>query len=959
MYGICFAFLANCVKNASSRVRRNYKNEGSPRDVANKLMSLEMLKFFLEKWERGLDSQDIPGSHSVTSFAFCIRRLVVPCLLGNTSDALTDPRIFRRLIQVVGVLWCSPFYRKHMKLEIGILFNHFVLKILKLGPQILFRSNDREDTTYLFAQQLELIKEIKSWFGVDTERFLELNLNFDTEYWTEQVRGTKDILPGLKWKISEQLCSFLCNLAEECTEFLGDKIKESQLSSPVNKSDKDDAAKKQRYEGMSTMTLARESARRLRQGALDAISQIVKVLTMSASSSLGEAFSAVTEAWYYGQKYDPNKGTKPMETKDSRKDSALVVGYWQKMEIAKNLKNESIYSESKIALDSRVNVSERKKNINVAFSISREKGLIKAIEYLIACNVLTASPREIASFLRIHSDHLDPAALGRYLGEGGSDHSETDFWSQIRFNFIRAISFVGMTVEEGLRHLLTQGGFRLPGEAQQIDRLISTFARCYWEDNAGDREKCPIENQDSIYLLSFAIIILNTDLHKSNHSSTKNRKKNQLKKMTKEEFITNLQRANKGMHISKEYLSAIYDGIKENPIVLRTGADDNLNPGGIESSIDVDICIEEMTDNVKSLDSLLRGLAIHEYRYISLHDYCTEFDGSMEAATLKLARCFMTKSWHQFHGLINSTLKIAHLDPKAMDSCIDLLKFALCLTILLDMPMEQMAFLDQLGRFRLFNAWRHSNTDDDQLESSFNDQESYKKERWYKMMRRSSQIDPTSVITRNYDEKFQSLILLDTVVNDMALVAVSLDIEAAKRKRIRDVVRQLENAEYLLNVPTRTFLREGNIMKRSGRSKRETEYRFFLFSDVMIYAKKLKPSSSLSPTQPAPKYRIHEELPLILMKVVDWFPPDMKKEESLRAIQFYHPRKIFMVLCKDNEERKSWVSNIREAIDKELQRKVAIETARKAAANVPANGFSRTQHGAPVQMQNQCRKPHS
>ncbi len=427
--------------------------------------------------------------------------------------------------------------------------------------------------------------------------------------------------------------------------------------------------------------------------------------------------------------------------------------------------------------------------------------------------------------------------------------------------------------------------------------------------------------------------------------------------MTKEEFITNLQRANKSMHISKEYLSAIYDGIKENPIVLRTSADDNINSGRIESSINVDICIDQMTDNVKSLDSLLRGLAIHEYRYISLHDYCAEFDGSVEAATLKLARCFMTKSWHQLHGLINSTLKIAHLDPKAMESCIDLLKFALCSTILLDMPTEQVAFLDQLGRFRLFNAWRHSNTDDDdELESSFNDQESYKKEKWYKMMRRSSRMGPTTLTTRNYDERFQSLILLDTVVNDMALVAVSLDIEAAKRKRIRDVVRQLENAEYLLNDPTRTFLREGNIMKRSSRAKRETECRFFLFSDVLIYAKKLKPSSS-SLTQPAPKYRIHEELPLILMKVVDWFPPDMKKEESLRAIQFYHPRKMFMVLCKDNEERKSWVSNIREAIDKELQRKVAIETARKAAANVPANGYSRTQYGAPVQMQNQCRKP--
>ena len=408
--------------------------------------------------------------------------------------------------------------------------------------------------------------------------------------------------------------------------------------------------------------------------------------------------------------------------------------------------------------------------------------------------------------------------------------------------------------------------------------------------------------------------------------------------MTKDEFITNLQRANKNVHISKEYLSGIYDEIKEYPIVLRTGTEERLNSGEIDSSDNVVICIDQMTENVKSLDSLLRGLAIHEYRYVSMQDYCIEFDGSVEAATTNLARSFMTKSWHQFHGLINSTLKIAHLDPKAMESCVDLLKFALCSTIILDMPTEQVAFLDQLGRFRLFNAWRRSNDGDEAPEVSFQEQETYKKERWYREMRQISQSNPGGDMNRKYAEKFESLILLDQVVNDMALQSVSLDIEAAKRKRIRDVVRRIENAEYLLNDPTRSFLREGNMMKRFSRSKRVTEYRFFLFSDILIYAKKIK--SSTSDSSSGSVYRIHEELPLILMKVVDWFPPNMKKEDSMRAIQFYHPRKMFMALCSDNTERKSWVTDIREAIDKELQRKVAIEGARKAATNVHANTYS-------------------
>ena len=63
--------------------------------------------------------------------------------------------------------------------------------------------------------------------------------------------------------------------------------------------------------------------------------------------------------------------------------------------------------------------------------------------------MLQYSPRDISSFLRIHREDLDSSDLGKYLGEGGSDPAEADFWNLIRFNYIRAISFIGMNVEEG------------------------------------------------------------------------------------------------------------------------------------------------------------------------------------------------------------------------------------------------------------------------------------------------------------------------------------------------------------------------------------------------------------------------------------------------------------------------------------------------------------------------------
>lgn len=54
---------------------------------------------------------------------------------------------------------------------------------------------------------------------------------------------------------------------------------------------------------------------------------------------------------------------------------------------------------------------------------------------------------------------------------------------------------------------------RLPGESQKVDRLVSSFAECYVNDNR-DNPSCPFSNSDTPFILSFAIIMLNTDLHR-------------------------------------------------------------------------------------------------------------------------------------------------------------------------------------------------------------------------------------------------------------------------------------------------------------------------------------------------------------------------------------------------------------------------------------------------------------
>jgi hypothetical protein len=129
------------------------------------------------------------------------------------------------------------------------------------------------------------------------------------------------------------------------------------------------------------------------------------------------------------------------------------------------------------------------------------KNPIKGLKTLISLGVVKESnPASAAAFLREHSDRLDPAAVGELLGH----HDDASI--AVMHAYIEAENFSGVSVDTALRSLLYN--FRLPGEAQKIDRIIEKFAARYCVDNPG-----VFATADAPYLLSFAIIMLNTDAH--------------------------------------------------------------------------------------------------------------------------------------------------------------------------------------------------------------------------------------------------------------------------------------------------------------------------------------------------------------------------------------------------------------------------------------------------------------
>lgn len=64
----------------------------------------------------------------------------------------------------------------------------------------------------------------------------------------------------------------------------------------------------------------------------------------------------------------------------------------------------------------------------------------------------------------------------------------------------------GLDFDSSLRMLLQS--FRLPGEAQKISRIVESFASHYFRQCSG-----VFRNADAAFILSYSIILLNTDLH--------------------------------------------------------------------------------------------------------------------------------------------------------------------------------------------------------------------------------------------------------------------------------------------------------------------------------------------------------------------------------------------------------------------------------------------------------------
>ena len=180
----------------------------------------------------------------------------------------------------------------------------------------------------------------------------------------------------------------------------------------------------------------------------------------------------------------------------------------------------------------------------------------KAIRLLVQGRIIPSSAsRHVAHFL-FNCPGLDKTKIGEYLGEGTTGNIA------IMHAFVEYMDLASKSFVKALRSFLSR--FRLPGEAQKIDRFMLKFAERYLKDNPGS-----FNTADTAYILAYSVIMLNTDLH---NPRIKNR-------MTMEQFVKNNNGIDEGgKNLEEDFLKAIFVEIESEEIKLfDTQTNTNIN----------------------------------------------------------------------------------------------------------------------------------------------------------------------------------------------------------------------------------------------------------------------------------------------------------------------------------------------------------------------------------------------
>ncbi|KAN0067536.1 hypothetical protein V8E54_014405 [Elaphomyces granulatus] len=356
------------------------------------------------------------------------------------------------------------------------------------------------------------------------------------------------------------------------------------------------------------------------------------------------------------------------------------------------------------------------------------------------------SPLDIAAFL-LRNDRLDKSMIGEYLGEGDLENIA------IMHAFVDSMDFSKRRFVDALRQFLQS--FRLPGEAQKIDRFMLKFAERYLAGNPN-----AFANADTAYVLAYSVIMLNTDQHSSKMKG---------RRMTREDFIRNNRGINDSQDLPDDYLSSIFDEISNNEIVLDTERENAANlgipttaPAGFASragqvlaTVGRDLqgeryaqASEEMANKT---EQLYRSL-IRAQRKTAMKEALSRF---IPATSVRHVGSMFNVTWMSFLSALSAPIQDTHnLDTVRL--CMEGIKLTIHICCIFDLETPRVAFVTALAKFTNLGNLREMTAKNVEALKTLLDvalaDGNYLKGSWREILTCVSQLDRFQLLTDGVDE---------------------------------------------------------------------------------------------------------------------------------------------------------------------------------------------------------------
>jgi brefeldin A-inhibited guanine nucleotide-exchange protein len=486
-----------------------------PLALNNKVLSLELILQVMDLAGEDLCYEE-KFIHLVQS-QLCVA-LLKNCMSNHTQVAFLSQKIFLILVYK---------FKTHLKDEIQVFMSNIFLRVL-----------ESENSSY--AQKALVLESLRSVCN-DPVLLTQIFLNYDCDF--DAMNLYKDIVFHL-------------------TKLSGKSTTAQPLTNNMSKKD---------AEEHSELSLAGvEVLVTILQAFLNALG--MPSTNEEANDTAGKSIRRTLKLENVGGTPSRPRLTARVSTMESEGD--LTVQDLEQMQ--QQQQQQAQASSSLLHVESSSDVAgkivdafDRKRNAEqnfemggVKFTLSYKQGL----NFFIDNGFVTLEAKEVALFFLANKEKLDKTQIGEVLGREpeaafvkttGTDPEQggPGFFIRVLHHYVDAMDFSDLMFADAIRLFLS--GFRLPGEAQKIDRIMEKFAERYTRFNS---EVFP--SADTAFILAFSVIMLNTDLH--NPSIKEERR------MTPDSFVRNNRGIGEnGGDLPEEFLHEIFSRIKASPFSLK------------------------------------------------------------------------------------------------------------------------------------------------------------------------------------------------------------------------------------------------------------------------------------------------------------------------------------------------------------------------------------------------------